>query len=935
MKRFEPAMRRNTQWALCALAVAVLSACGGGGGGGNVREPPPSTPTTPPPTTPPSTPPPPIGAHLDLTNARSAQALGLTGQGVRIGVVDSGVRRDHPALNGRVGPMLIYTDPRSNNHRVDDVLGHGTYVSQIVAGTAVGAWPGGIAPGANIVSARILADTRPSDDGSGQGNEARDNGGLDIVSRDLMNAGVRIMNNSWGGLYWTGDNVTRSFIAAYQPFIDNGGLVVFATGNESKPQPSDNASLPSQGAGASVLERGWIAAAALDTLNPTRLASYSNACGIAMNYCLVAPGDVQATGVNDAVGNPSYWVVRGTSFAAPQVSGAAALVWQAFPYFNNDLVRQALLGNARDLGAPGVDPVFGQGLLDVGAAVRGLHRLDFGDVRVAFDGTSTWSNPLTGAGGLSKDGSGTLRLDSSAAHTYTGATEVAGGTLRLNDGGSLASPVTVRAGATFAGGNGAKIANRVDNQGALRVEGAGLRIDGDYAQSAAGQLQFFVGSKLDVGGAATLGGDARVLGQLPGYVRSSREVFLNAGSVSGQFASLSTAPGVFLTATLGYSGTQAWLDISALNIAATAQSLGMGAADVATATRVDGALGGLGGGATVTAPGGPQAFSAAAGALQRAATAQAAQRSLASLSGELHGADAAFALMAMEANRRALESRLDAQFLDPARSGAWSDRLDAQRAMAGRLDLDARGWIVGHDQRVGAWNLGAALSQTDGVAYSGERRDRERNRQTEGQLYAAWSRGDAYVLGRAAFGRMSRDLQREVQLGEMRFGTGADYADRYLTLGVQAGQRLRVGGGVLTPYVGAQALRLDRSGFEEAGAAGFGLSAGDSRLGATQLLAGARLERQWRLGSAQLGLSGRAEWQRTLAQSGRYIDARFTGIEAWSPILADPFAREAGVLGLSFSARLARGGAFALDVDNRYEFGRQYPRAFASWSLPF
>ncbi|MGO4780471.1 autotransporter-associated beta strand repeat-containing protein, partial [Lysobacter sp. 2RAB21] len=110
-----------------------------------------------------------------------------------------------------------------------------------------------------------------------------------------------------------------------------------------------------------------------------------------------------------------------------------------------------------------------QGLLDVGAAVRGLRRLDWGDVRVNFDGASTWSNPISGAGGLIKEGTGTLRLDATSANTYTGATDVAGGTLRLNDNGSLASPVTVRAGAIFAGGNGAKVANRVDNQGAVRV----------------------------------------------------------------------------------------------------------------------------------------------------------------------------------------------------------------------------------------------------------------------------------------------------------------------------------------------------------------------------------------------------------------------------------------------------------------------------------
>jgi autotransporter-associated beta strand protein len=933
MKRFESAVRRNSRLALCALSVAILTACGGGGGGGGNVKPTPPPSNNPPP--PPSTPQPPIGAHLDLTNTRSAQALGLTGAGIRIGVVDSGVRRDHPALNGRVGPMLIYTDPRTNNHRVDDVLGHGTYVSQIIAGTPVGAWPGGIAQGATIVSARILADTRPADDGSGLGNEARDNGGLDIVSRDLMNAGVRIMNNSWGGLYWTGDNVTQSFIAAYKPFIDNGGLVVFATGNESKPQPSDNASLPSQGAGANVLERGWIAAAALDTNNPTQLASYSNACGIAMNYCLVAPGDVQATGVNDAVGSPSYWIVRGTSFAAPQISGAAALVWQAFPYFNNDLVRQALLGNAKDLGAPGVDPVFGQGLLDVGAAVRGLRRLDWGDVRVNFDGASTWSNPISGAGGLIKEGAGTLRLDASSANTYTGATDVAGGTLRLNDNGSLASPVTVRAGAIFAGGNGAKVANRVDNQGAVRVEGAGLRIDGNYAQSAAGQLQFFIGSKLDVGGSASLAGDARVLGQLPGYVRSNREVFLNAGSVSGQFASLSTAPGVFLTATLGYSTTQAWLDISALNITATAQALGMQASETAAAARVDGALRGLDNGAVVTGGAGAQgAFNAAAGALQQSATPQIAQRSLASLSGELHSADAAFAMMAIEGNRRALESRLDAQYLD-RHDGAWSDRIDTQRVAAGRFDLDARGWIVGHDQRLGALSVGAAVSQTDGYAYTQLRRDRERNRQIEGQFYASWDRGGSYVMGRAAFGSMDRYLQREIQLGAAQFGTGSNYADRYINLGVQAGHRFELRNGLLTPYLGAQSLRLNRDGFQEAGAAGFGLSAGDSNLSATQLLAGARLEREWRLGSALLSLSGRAEWQRTVAQSGRFIDARFTGLEVWSPIVSDPFSREAGVLGVGLSARFARGGVLSLDLDNRYEFGRQYPRALANWSFSF
>src|SRR5690606_31553861 len=106
-----------------------------------------------------------------------------------------------------------------------------------------------------------------------------------------------------------------------------------------------------------------------------------------------------------------YWRWAGTSLAAPLVSGAGALVWEAFPYFSNDNVRQTLLGTATDLGAPGVDAVFGHGALDVGKAVRGPARLDWGDFSVSFgSGSSTWGNDLSGDGKLVKRGGGDLVL---------------------------------------------------------------------------------------------------------------------------------------------------------------------------------------------------------------------------------------------------------------------------------------------------------------------------------------------------------------------------------------------------------------------------------------------------------------------------------------------------------------------------------------------
>src|SRR5690606_39997324 len=108
---------------------------------------------------------------------------------------------------------------------------------------------------------------------------------------------------------------------------------------------------------------------------------------------------------------------------------------------------------------------------------------------------------------------------------------------------------------------------------------------------------------------------------------------------------------------------------------------------------------------------------------------------------------------------------------------------------------------------------------------------------------------------------------------------------------------------------------LDREGFSEQGAAGFGLSTHDSRLDATQALAGARLERQWSIGATRVSLQGRMEWQRTLSQSGDAIDARFTGMDAWSPITGAGLGEEARVFGFGVYAWLAVGGHLCFELD--------------------
>ena len=908
---------------LACLLGLLLTACGGGGGGNTRPTPPPAAPPPTPPTTPPVVQPPnpAYGRHLLLTNTGAAHAAGFTGQGVTIGVVDSGINRNHPALAGRVLHNLNYVSSPPNNLAVDDVVGHGTAVSQILAGKPFGAWPGGIAPGANLVSARIISDQSPTDDGSGNGNEVNGALGLAPIHRDLINRGVRIMNNSWGGLYWTNPAATIPIANEYRDFIfANDGLVVFAAGNESRANPSNMAALPSQpGVGGTLpaadLERGWLVAVALDTDNPTQLASYSNACGQAMNYCLAAPGKVVTTGINDAPSSPTYWNWNGTSLAAPQVSGAAALVWQAFPYFNNNLVRQTLLGTATDLGAPGVDPLFGYGGLNVGMAVLGPARFDWGDVTASFNGgTSTWANAISGSGGLVKQGTGTLVLESSS--TYTGQTQVLGGELRINGNSTLASQVTIGPSGTLSGY--ARVPE-LRNNGTLRLDQPAFNVTGDYHQGSQARMAVLLSSPLHVGGTAYLDGELHVLGTKAGYVTSSSENILAASAIVGQFASLTAAPSVFLEGSLSYTATHVWLNITRLSVTAAAKAMGnIGTASLGSAERIESAFNRIdeqprhGGGVSAD-------FIAAAGEFQASATQAQAQVSLQSLSGELHAAADAMTFDAVGLNRRAL-SRHFTNGSSNRQPAAWYQSLGGPGTgnYAGS-DFDLAGWMLGQDVRLGQAGIGGfAFGESHARGYRGAGMDRSRDRQTQAQAYLGVMQGPAYVFGQVGFGSYDRHTQRSLLLGERYRGTATAYSGNFSSASVEAGLRLDSPVAAVTAYAGAEHTRVDRDGFREAGADGFGLVTNDSRGERTHGLAGVRAERAWRLADgSELTLRGYSEWQQFLSGQGLVFDASFAGVDAWSPVLGEDARSSGGLVGVGVDWQLLHRGKLSFGYDQR------------------
>ncbi len=945
----ESSMIRRARIATAVTCVLLLAACGGGGSSNARPDPPPAsgpdigfTPTV---TIDNSLTNlnrptaqafgseralPEYSEHLVLTNAAGALGAGLTGQGVTIGLLDSGVNRNHPALSGRVTRHFINVNPNTNNTSVDDVVGHGTVVAQIAAGQSVGRWGGGVAQNATIVSSRIISDKPPEDDGSGAGNEIHAGQGYGGYFRDinaqLAGAGAKIINNSWGGLYWNDPALTTELATAWKDFVvTRGGIIVFANGNAGnnpalRPNPSDNASLPSL-ANDAALEKGWLTVAALDPANPTQLTSYSQECGRAMYYCLAAPGNVVFVDPDAKVGDAGYdlYMGGGTSYAAPQVAGAAAVVWSAFPYFDNDLVRQTILGGAKDLGDPGVDPVFGWGLLDVTKAAKGPSNFAWGDVSVSFGGHSVWRNSIIGDGGLVKSGTGTLTLTETAF--YRGDTRVQAGALDVRKGLAHSNVSIANGGQVWGSGT---FGGNVNNAGRFyNVASAPATIAGNYTQTANGNLGIWLGSPLNVQGTATLAGQASILGVKSGYTTTSRETLLNAtGGISGTFSTLRSAPNVFLDASLAYDANNVFLNINRINVADAVAGMGLSGITLMSAARVENAMQAIDGQLAGGLPGGIGAgFIGNAGALQQVASVEQAERALRSLSGELHASADTMTFDAIDMNRRALSSRFGALVDAPRAGGDWFQRLGSRgEGIYGAADFELDGWMLGSDLRLGEHGVaGFAFGETRANNHTGSRLDHSQDRQAQSQFYLGAIHGNTYALGQMGFGRYDRQMRRQLLLGAQYHGVASEYSGDFLATNLELGHRFGVGAASLTPYVGADHARVEREGFAETGANGFGLRAGDSIAERTQAIAGLRSEYRWNGHDGRgFALRGYTEWQHALHVRGMQRDASFVGVESWAPLAGMPMAESGGIFGLGFDMRLSRDAKLSLGYDQRF-----------------
>ena len=270
---------------------------------------------------------------LTLINAEPAFQMGALGEGVRVGVLDSGV---NPVayLADSLLPGHNYMEGEDGDDTTDN-YGHGTLVAALIAGSGAEGCVGA-APGAELVPLKIT-------DGKAIAVSTVCRaiyGGIDDYDCDVLNLSL---------------GVTSEFQALREAidYAAEQGVVVVAAvgnnGNRGRMYPAEYESVIGVGA---VDEDGSIS-------------DHSNHNG---SVFLSAPG----VNVKTAGKLGGYTSASGTSFSVPYVTAAAAAMLGLDPLLSPEDIASILAETARDAGSEGWDEYYGYGILDLGACTEKL-----------------------------------------------------------------------------------------------------------------------------------------------------------------------------------------------------------------------------------------------------------------------------------------------------------------------------------------------------------------------------------------------------------------------------------------------------------------------------------------------------------------------------------------------------------------------------------
>ena len=361
---------------------------------------------------------------LARVKAHYAYARGATGEGVTLGIVDSGIDPDHPKFAGRLEvdnlegymPDFDTCDDRAPDGACLSLLGHGTHVGGIMAagrradlGAAIGDAMHGVAFDARIISVGFPSLEEIVEDIVSEYPEPTPGQVREIAERvsnveavlemklasafERLNGRVTAVNASIGlpgniedfdagALHARFPNAIGAIAQADTPASERT-VYVWAAGNSNGGGDPDGSVVSATsvdivaGLPVRIPELRGHSLAVVATDRQGRIAEFSSRCGIAKDFCLAAPGVAiagPAPGFYCPSGTADCYLTleeAGTSSAAPFVTGGIGLLAQHYRgQLGNDEIVKRILATADRTGMYADADIYGQGFLDLDAATR-------------------------------------------------------------------------------------------------------------------------------------------------------------------------------------------------------------------------------------------------------------------------------------------------------------------------------------------------------------------------------------------------------------------------------------------------------------------------------------------------------------------------------------------------------------------------------------
>ncbi|MBB4085670.1 S8 family serine peptidase [Sphingomonas carotinifaciens] len=312
-----------------------------------------------------------------MVGAKAAFAYdkGITGKGVTIAVIDTGIAASSAEFAGRISPdsrtfksriaRCATCAPETVTFPLDDVQGHGTEVASVALAAKNGAGVQGVAYDATLLALKVVAPdlkvvTATSVIKEGSGANAAS---IAPAITYAVEKGAFVISMSLNGDH--GGQIAADERAAMDSVVKADRLLVQSVSNFVDDKSAAPGTITRNLVGSNLENRdNFLFGIRVDSA--LRPPSGNGLPGdLADRTLAVVATDVSVVGKDGQI-----TTVTGNSFAAPAIAGAAALLKQYWPQLGGKAISRILLDTATELGDKGTDQIFGAGLLNVEAAMK-------------------------------------------------------------------------------------------------------------------------------------------------------------------------------------------------------------------------------------------------------------------------------------------------------------------------------------------------------------------------------------------------------------------------------------------------------------------------------------------------------------------------------------------------------------------------------------